>query len=133
MEREEIDMNTNEKHGVHHTLFHHKSAFAKVSVSALLMGAGGLLSIITDIGWLIGDMYHNMLPHHLFVAVFLTIASTLLIVGFIWFYLGVYIFKKKQEHHKPTNCERIHELEMQVKLITAYLNSQGPVHKSSKE
>lgn len=64
--------------------------------TAMLFNGFGALGVGTDIGWLLGDMYHNLLIHHYFVLIGLSIA--LLGFGYAFIWRAVTVWKSYTRH-----------------------------------
>ncbi len=74
---------------LHKRLFETKSAFAEVSIAAIIVWVGSLLCVIGDLIWLAGDMMIQIHTHHYIVGSFLTIALLLIAGSGIWLYRGL--------------------------------------------
>jgi len=95
---------------IHKTLGSTRSAFAEVSIAAIIIWIGDILCVVADIGWLIGDMSIQVHTHHYFVMATLIVALILIVGSGIWLYKGVNRYlekhhriksKKKKRHPKP--------------------------------
>lgn len=114
-------MNNN---NIHYNIFHKNSPFAKTNAAALLIGVGGVLSVITDMSWLVCDMMHGFRTYHAFILIGLSISVAIIVVGFILFYRGIKIYNDKQDIKCVTTKERLKELELRISQIEAHIISK---------
>jgi hypothetical protein len=102
---------------IHKDLFKAHTSFGYATVCALVIGIGGIASVLTDIGWVIGDMSVEARPYHYFVVSGLGTSALIMIGSFIWLYRAItsYLIKKRNkqrraakhrlhETHTPTHC-----------------------------
>lgn len=105
-------MNThinNREHGLHHTIFHHRSAFAKAACCAIVIGVGDLLATGADILWLAGDMMHSPQWYHKYIAIGLSLAFIVMVISFIYLYHSLIIFVNKQAKKEELEAARIRQ------------------------
>ena len=82
---------------VHKKLITTRSAFAEVSVAAIIIWIGDILCVVADLGWLLGDMHVQVHPHHYYVGATLFIALILITGSGIWLYKGIHRYLDKHE------------------------------------
>lgn len=108
---------------LHKHLFESKSAFARATIGALVIGAASVINTATDIIWLLGDMSVHANTYHYFVLIGLVVALGIMVLSFIWIYQGIEKFLKtknkrtreRHEHlrkklqafhvHTPSHCD----------------------------
>lgn len=84
---------------LHRRLLHTHSPFAEVSVAAIVVWIGSIMSLLTDLGWLIGDMSVQIHTHHWFVLGGFVASLTVIIASGIWLYHGINRYLVKHEKH----------------------------------
>lgn len=84
---------------VHGRLIHTHSAFAEVSVAAILVWIGSIVTVVADLVWLIGDATIALHPHHYIVGGLLLVGLTLIVGSGLWLYRGVNRYLTKHEKH----------------------------------
>lgn len=94
------------KYGIGYYTLRHKSAFAKASVCALVIGIGDLIATGADIVWLIGDITRDAAPYHYFVGGGLIVAFLTMGLSFLWLFHALSIYAKKQEQSRKKKSEK---------------------------
>lgn len=82
---------------LHRRLLHTHSPFAEVSVAAIVVWIGSIVGLLTDLGWLLGDMSVQIHPHHWFVLSGFIISLVIVVSSGIWLYKGLNRYLVKHE------------------------------------
>lgn len=85
---------------LHKKLHKTHSAFAEVSMAAILVWVGSIITVLADIVWLVGDASIVLHTHHYFVGAGLLSGLTLIILSGIWLYKGINRYLVKHEQCK---------------------------------
>ena len=101
---------------LHSKLVKTKSAFAEVSVAAIIIWIGDILCVVADLGWLLGDMNVQVHPHHYYVGALLLVALLLITGSGIWLYRGLHRYMEK---HERIRCSRVIDRNMKRKRKTS--------------
>ncbi len=81
---------------LHRELLSCNTPFAHAAICALVIGFGSVLAIMTDLFWVLGDMYQQIHPHHYVVLLGLSVSLGITIASYLWLYRAIDLFLVKR-------------------------------------
>lgn len=118
-------------------IFKNTSPFRHMTICAIAVGIGDVIAVVTDLGWLIGDMMLQTHTHHWPVLVGLIIATVVIVASFIWLVKSLVVYvnahpKKVSEKRRTKNriskqSEVIMKLNARLEILEAELDKRGNV------
>lgn len=119
------------------TLVKNRSAFARMSICAILALVGSLLATVVDIGWLLGDMAVQTHAHHWYVLAGLTFSVIVQGVATAFFYQAIKIYshahpkkvseKRHTKHKVSKQSEVIMHLNQRLSELEEIVNNKGNI------
>ena len=110
------------------------SAFRHMAICAIAVGIGDVIAVVTDLGWLIGDMLIQTHTHHWPVLVGLVVATIVIVASFIWLVKSLLVYvnghpkkvneKRRTKHKISTQSAVIMHLNHRIDELEAKLGDK---------
>ncbi len=105
-----------------------------MAICAIAVGIGDVIAVVTDLGWLVGDMMIQTHTHHWPVLVGLVVATVVIVASFIWLVKSLMTYvnnhpkkvsEKRQSKQKSSKQSAvIMHLNHRIDELEARLNNQ---------